>query len=177
MLVLAWELQAQTMCEFSKEEWMSGLAKMGIDTLEGLQKQLEPMRAKLEDPAAFKEIYAYAFTYYKEEVQKSITQETAIMVWDLLLKGRTDHYDNWLTFLNAEHNKPISKDTWVLFLEFTKQIEPDMSNYDPMGAIFVYTHQQHIDMRAYAKLSCVSKPGAWPVLIDDFVEWHEQNCQ
>jgi hypothetical protein len=26
--------------------------------------------------------------YYKEEAQKSISQETAISVWDLLLKGK-----------------------------------------------------------------------------------------
>jgi|EP01049_Picozoa_sp_SAG25_P011845 hypothetical protein len=34
------------------------------------------MRLRLDDPAAFKEIYAFAFGYYKEEASKSITQDT-----------------------------------------------------------------------------------------------------
>ena len=32
MLVLAWELKAQTMCQFSKEEWFSGFSRLGTTT-------------------------------------------------------------------------------------------------------------------------------------------------
>ncbi len=44
----------------------------------------------------------------------------------------------------TQHGKAISKDTWCQFLEFSRNIQPDLSNFE-------------VD-------------GAWPVLIDSFVE-------
>ena len=76
MLVIAWELKAQKMAAFSKDEWMSGFTRLGIEGLDKLKAELGGLRSKLEDDVAFKEVYGFAFGYYKEETQKSIAQET-----------------------------------------------------------------------------------------------------
>ena len=42
MLVLAWELKAQTMCQFSKEEWFSGFSRLGTTTTSSHEHTLSP---------------------------------------------------------------------------------------------------------------------------------------
>ncbi|KAF3623709.1 putative DCN1-like protein 1-like isoform X2 [Capsicum annuum] len=149
-LVLSWHMKAATMCEFSKQEFISGLQSLGIDSLEKLREKLPFMRSEMRDEHKFREIYNFAFSWAKEKGQKSLALDTAIGMWQLLFAEKQwPLVDHWCQFLQARHNKAISRDTWSQLLEFARNVDPALSNYDAEGA--------------------------WPYLIDEFVEYLTEN--
>ncbi len=54
MLVLSWHFRAATMCEFSKEEFMEGMASLRCDSIQKLQRKLPGLRAEFHDERKFK---------------------------------------------------------------------------------------------------------------------------
>ncbi|XP_028084999.1 uncharacterized protein LOC114286123 [Camellia sinensis] len=60
--------------------------------------------------------------------QKSLALDTAIGMWQLLFEEKQwPLVDHWCQFLQARHNKAISRDTWSQLLEFArvqKKIQP-----------------------------------------------------
>ncbi|KAG5598135.1 hypothetical protein H5410_039367 [Solanum commersonii] len=150
MLVLSWHMKAATMCEFSKQEFIGGLQSLGIDSLEKLREKLPFMRSEMKDEHKFREIYNFAFSWAKEKGQKSLALDTAIGMWQLLFAEKEwPLVEHWCQFLQARHNKAISRDTWSQLLEFARNVDPALSNYDAEGA--------------------------WPYLIDEFVEYLTEN--
>ncbi|KAJ8434521.1 hypothetical protein Cgig2_030144 [Carnegiea gigantea] len=163
-LVLSWHMKAATMCEYSKEEFIGGLLSLGqvlgslldlcfgnrVDSLEKLHERIPYMRSELKDEQKFREIYLFAFGWAKEKGQKSLALDTAIGMWQLLFAEKQwPLIDHWCQFLQARHNKAISRDTWAQLLEFVRTVDPQLSNYDAEGA--------------------------WPYLIDEFVEYLYEN--
>ncbi|XP_031397779.1 DCN1-like protein 2 isoform X3 [Punica granatum] len=142
-------VMAATMCEYSKQEFIGGLQALGIDSSEKFRERIQYMRSELKDEQKFREIYNFAFGWAKEKGQKSLALDTAIGMWQLLFAEKPwPLVDHWCQFLQARHNKAISRDTWSQLLEFARMVDPKLSNYDAEGA--------------------------WPYLIDEFVEYlHE----
>lgn len=149
MLVIAWKCGASVACVFNEQEFTSGMQSIGAESLKDLKSKLDELRALLKDEDAFKGIYSFAYGFSKDASQKSLDLETAVGMWQLLLPGRFALLDQWCSYLQDHYTKSVPKDTWNLLLEFASTIKPDCSNYDPMGA--------------------------WPCVIDEFVEWIQEN--
>lgn len=92
-------------------------------------------------------------------LQSAAALDTALAFWDLLMPHSptfegsaaggtfTQHQlDLWKRFLTETTNgRAVSKDTWSLFLDFTRDIDPTFESHD--------------------------FDAAWPSLIDGFVTW------
>lgn len=145
MLVLAYKMQARQMGFFTKEEWLKGLSEMQCDSIQKLQYRLEYLRCLLNDQNTFKAIYRYAYDFARDKDQRSMDMETAKAMLQLLLGKHWPLYSQFSQFLDQSKYKVINKDQWCNILEFSRTIYNDLSNYD-------------VD-------------GAWPVMLDEFVEW------
>ncbi|XP_022884112.1 DCN1-like protein 1 isoform X2 [Olea europaea var. sylvestris] len=78
------------------------------------------------------------------DLMKSITVSRAVMAWRLILAGRFRLLNQWCNFVESNQRHNISEDTWRQVLAFSRCVHENLEGYDPEGA--------------------------WPVLIDDFVE-------
>ncbi|XP_061996414.1 uncharacterized protein LOC133714308 [Rosa rugosa] len=148
MLVMSWHMKAATMCEFSKQEFFNGLKALKIDSIEKFRSALPSMRSELKDKDKFKEVYNFTFDWAKEKGQKSLQLDTAIGMWQLLFAEMTPKWpyvDQWCEFLEERHKLAIPKDTWNQLLDFVRNVDPSLSNFD--------------------------EERAWPCLVDDFVDY------
>lgn len=151
MLVLAYKMDAKQMGYFTRKEFIRGMQELQIDSIVRLKQKIGYLRSLLNDAASFKNIYRYAFEFSKDKDQRSMDIETASAMLSLLLAEKWELFPFFETFLRESKYKVINKDQWCNVLEFSKSVNHDLSNYD--------------------------EDGAWPVLLDEFVEWFRRNPQ
>nr|XP_057931492.1 DCN1-like protein 5 isoform X1 [Doryrhamphus excisus] len=147
MLVLAWHLEAANMGFFTKDEWLRGMASLQCDCTERLQSKLDDLQSELNDSGLFKNIYRYSFDFARDKDQRNLDMDTAKSMLALLLGRSWPLFPVFLQFLEQSKYKGVNKDQWYNVLEFSRSIRTDLTNYD--------------------------EDGAWPVLLDEFVEWHK----
>lgn len=147
LLVLAWKLDAENMGYFKLTEWKKGMTSLECDSTSKLKDKLEYIRAMLKDATTFKKIYRYAFDFARDKQQKSVDMDTGKAMLQLVLTNMWPLCHEFIQFLGQSRYKIINRDQWNSLLEFIRTVNSSQfSNYD--------------------------KEGAWPVMLDEFVEWY-----
>lgn len=126
----------------------------GADTISKQKQHIADQTKSLQNyPAYFKKVYRWTFAFAKENSQKALTLETAMIYWNVLFSSpgpslqtsSINWLDEWTGYLQEKWNKSVNKDMWNQTLEFFTKALADES------------------------LSFWSEDGAWPGVIDDFV--------
>lgn len=146
VLVLAWKLKAAAKPgEIARSEFQEGMQAFGVDTIEGLQQQLPTLDPGFLEQREFREFYRFCFQFHREGTQRTIEKDLIIQLMPLAICGRSVFLDDFLEFLPSNPVTRITADQWNSFLEFSHTVSEDLTGYE--------------------------EDSAWPLLLDEFVEW------
>jgi len=145
--VIGWRLGCVELGWIAKDEFIGGMLKMKIDTVEKLQEYLPIFKQDLEEHR--EEVWNWAFGA-SSEGRKSLELEAVYVLINLFFPNEeTPHVKEYVEFLKEQENtKMISKDQWSSFYQFVHTVNNDLSNYDTEDA--------------------------WPCLFDEYVDWRKQ---
>lgn len=151
ILVLAWKLNAEQMCRFTREEFVTGLKSIRADSVKSIQNRLPEIVQEVNRSAElFKDLYRFTFKFGLDTAagQRILPTDMAVVLWQLVFSRQEPPIlKRWLEFLETHQNvvRGIPRDTWNMFLNFSETIGEELSSYDDTEA--------------------------WPSLFDDFVEY------
>ncbi|VUC32163.1 unnamed protein product [Clonostachys rosea] len=154
-------VQAPSVGEITRAGFVEGWKATRVNaTIEAQATYIQGQIASLSsDPAYFKKVYKHVFVAGREGDQKALGLDVAQVYWGILFsepgwKWTSQNYDwldLWKKFLAEKWTRSVNRDMWNMALEFALKSKEDES------------------------LSFWSEDGAWPSVIDDFVEWCKNN--
>jgi len=149
--VVSFKLKCKTLGEISRKEFTAFFGEAGCDSLPKVAAQVKAMKATVIDKGQsdqYRAFYRWVFDFNKDTAErKTIEKDQAIDLWRLILDpSKMALCEKWISFVERDKDlKMISKDLWDQVYEFGVDIKPDLSNW--------------------------ADDGAWPVSIDDFVQY------
>lgn len=148
VLVLCWRLNATAKPgQVTRSEFVAGMKSMRVSTMAELKGRVPSFDTGFLEKSEFREFYRFCFTFSREGTHKTIEKELAVALLQMVLDTtRAPHLDYFLDFLNqnTQHTR-ITMDQWDSFLQFNHIVGIDVSNMED--------------------------DGAWPLLLDEYVEW------
>lgn len=147
-LIVSWKMKAANMCIYTRKEFVRGFEALQCNNISEIKAKIPSLRREIENETTFKNFYMYVFGFSCDEGQRSLPLETAIELWKLLIINRFKHIGVWCEFLQTV-TVGISRDTWEYFYEWCKLVGSGLSHHD--------------------------EEGAWPSIVDDFMEWVKEN--
>eukprot|EP00529_Nitzschia_sp_RCC80_P027409 CAMPEP_0113491018 /NCGR_PEP_ID=MMETSP0014_2-20120614/27343_1 /TAXON_ID=2857 /ORGANISM="Nitzschia sp." /LENGTH=253 /DNA_ID=CAMNT_0000384803 /DNA_START=128 /DNA_END=889 /DNA_ORIENTATION=- /assembly_acc=CAM_ASM_000159 len=152
VLVLLYKLGAKEKpAQISKQEFVSGCVEHNVTSVETMKKFIPSLDVGFMDQAEFKDFYKFCFQFNRQSTHKTLDKDLVDALLKLTLKGRVgdDRLDTFCKFLESQQSYTrITFDQWTSFLDFCYECE-DLSTYD-------------------------ESMSAWPVLIDEYVEYMEE---
>lgn len=158
VLAVLTELNAPTMGELGRENFVSYWLSHGADTISKQQAHVATLRRNLaNDQSFFKRVYKHTFVLARNPNQKAVQLDAAIEYWRLLLQkpsmswntSTTPWLNWWIEYLEAKWKKSVNRDMWDQTLAFVTKSLADES------------------------MSWWSEDGAWPGVLDEFVAFVE----
>jgi hypothetical protein len=144
MYAFLWKLNCQTPQSVGRSEFVTGLQGLGCKDLASAARLMGSLRAEIIPADAFARFYNWMFEWHRAGPSaKNLPLEMAVGLWQFLLKDWTLLSD-WIAFVQKQ-GRPVTRDLWKQVLSFSR-LPGGIANYDP--------------------------DGAWPVTIDEFVEWY-----
>ena len=84
-LLISMYMQAETMGEYKKPEFLKGCEALGCDDISTFKAVLPRLRQELKNETKFKEMYKFVFGFACEKGFKNVEVESACALWDLLI--------------------------------------------------------------------------------------------
>jgi hypothetical protein len=152
ILVLLWKFGANDKpAQISKNEWMQGCSALSIDSWDKLTKTVPSLDTGFLEQAEFKDFYKFCFQFNRQGTHRTLDKDLVLALLKLVLKDRIpdERLTTFCTFCeeNVGYSR-ITLDQWTSFLDFCHECE-DLAAYD-------------------------ESTSAWPVLIDEYVEYMEE---
>lgn len=151
ILVLLYKLGATSKpAQISSSEWISGCEKLQADSVDKLKMLLPSLDLGFMERSDFREFNKFCFKFNLEGTHKTLDKDLVIDLVEMTLSERIDKqrlstFKEFLSTTKDVSYNRITLDQWVSFLDFSIECT-DLSEYDEENS-------------------------AWPVLIDDYVDY------
>lgn len=157
LLVLLWKMECckQNSGCISAEEWVRGCDRIQADSWETMKEVLPSCELGFLENADFKDFFKFCFRFNLAGTHRTLDKELVVALIGMLLgdgeRTPKDRVDSFVQFLESkDHYGRITLDQWTSFLDFSLQVK-DLDSYD-------------------------ESTSAWPVMLDEYVEYMEE-CQ